>query len=77
MRRLLVLAVLSFIAFSAFSQSPKREFRGGWIHIVGNTKIKDMTTPQVKAMFTEVLDSMQSAGCNAVIFQVRPCADAF
>ena len=54
-----------------------REFRGGWIHIVGNTKIKDMSRAEVQAMFVEVLDSMQTAGCNAVIFQVRPCADAF
>ena len=54
-----------------------REFRGGWIHIVGNTKIKDMTRQEVQEMFVEVLDSMQTAGCNAVIFQVRPCADAF
>ncbi|MBQ7018082.1 MAG: family 10 glycosylhydrolase [Bacteroidales bacterium] len=54
-----------------------REFRGGWIHIVGNTQIKDMTRQQVQDMFVEVLDSMQTSGCNAVIFQVRPCADAF
>ena len=54
-----------------------REFRGGWIHIVGNTKIKDMSRQEVQDMFVEVLDSMQTAGCNAVIFQVRPCADAF
>ena len=47
------------------------------IHIVGNTKIKDMTRQQVQDMFVQVLDSMQTAGCNAVIFQVRPCADAF
>jgi len=54
-----------------------REFRGGWIHIVGNTKIKDMTRQEVQDMFVQVLDSMETAGCNAVIFQVRPCADAF
>lgn len=77
MKRVLLLAVICLVAYSAIAQSPKREFRGGWLHIVGNTKIKNMTTPQVKAMFLEALDSMQSAGCNAVVFQVRPCADAF
>ena len=84
--------VLSFIIMAMFSlqlvfamqgcssneQSIEgREFRGGWIHIVGNTQIKDMTRQQVQDMFVQVLDSMQTAGCNAVIFQVRPCADAF
>ena len=54
-----------------------REFRGGWIHIVGNTQIKDMSRQEVQEMFVQVLDSMQTSGCNAVIFQVRPCADAF
>ena len=81
---ILILAVLSFQCVGAMQgctskvqSNEGREFRGGWIHIVGNTKIKDMTRQQVQDMFVEVLDSMQTAGCNAVIFQVRPCADAF
>lgn len=57
--------------------SPKREFRGGWIHVVGNNVIKTLPTDKVKSMIIEALDSLQSTGCNAVIFQVRPTADAF
>lgn len=56
---------------------PKREFRGGWLHIVGNKTIATMTTQQVQEMFLHALDSLQLTGCNAVIFQVRPTADAF
>lgn len=57
--------------------TPKREFRGAWIHIVSNNVIRTMKTEQVQKMFIEALDSIKSAGCNAVIFQVRPTADAF
>ena len=78
---ILTAVLVSNMALSLQSCAPAqnnegREFRGGWIHIVGNTKIKDMSRQEVQDMFVEVLDSMQTAGCNAVIFQVRPCADA-
>ena len=86
MKKLLTIIVTAFVSLqfvtSLQSCAPAednagREFRGGWIHIVGNTKIKDMTRQEVQDMFVQVLDSMETAGCNAVIFQVRPCADAF
>lgn len=57
--------------------TPKREFRGAWIHIVGNQKMKTMTTEQIQKWFTGTLDTLRMAGCNAVVFQVRPQADAF
>lgn len=56
---------------------PKREFRGAWIHIVGDTKMRNMTTDQIKSWFTSTLDILKDTGCNAVVFQVRPQADAF
>ena len=69
---------LSLSAFSAQAQDlPKREFRGAWLHIVGNQKIKTMTTKEAKLWITSTLDTLQKAGCNAVLFQVRPQADAF
>lgn len=82
MKKLFILALICLAVAScsnSAAQDPKegREFRGGWIHIVGNTKIKDMSRAEVQQMFINVLDSMQSANCNAVVFQVRPCADAF
>lgn len=56
---------------------PKREFRGAWLHIVGNQKIKTMSTQEVKDWISSTLDTLQAVNCNAVIFQVRPQADAF
>ena len=73
---LLILSVIISLNICA-QDAPKREFRGGWLHIVGNNSIKDMSRAEVQDWFTEALDSMQVNGCNAVIFQVRPCADAF
>ena len=56
---------------------PKREFRGAWIHTVGNRQMRTMNVEQIKALFINTLDSLALAGCNAVVFQVRPTADAF
>lgn len=73
-----ILAAIALVACAAFAQDcPKREFRGAWLHIVGNQKIKTMTTDQVKTWITSTLDTLQSINCNAVLFQVRPQADAF
>ncbi|MEG1290148.1 MAG: family 10 glycosylhydrolase [Bacteroidales bacterium] len=68
--------VISFFCISLYG-AQKREFRGAWIHIVGNNIIRTMSTAKVQRMFVEALDSIESAGCNAVIFQIRPTADAF
>ena len=55
-------------------------FRGAWIATVANI---DWPTPEAvgdtakqQAEMTWILDSLQSLGINAVIFQVRPTADA-
>ncbi len=56
--------------------SPKREFRGAWLHIIGQSQYQNKTTEQNKAYISDQLDKLQEAGCNAVIFQVRPTADA-
>lgn len=56
--------------------SPKREFRGAWLHVIGQSQYMDMSTEKAKAYISDQLDKLQEAGCNAVIFQVRPTADA-
>lgn len=58
-------------------QYPKREFRGAWIQTAWQGQYKTMNSTQMKAYFSNMLDKFQSAGINAVIFQVRPQADAF
>jgi len=58
---------------------PKREFRGVWIATVENI---DWPSPKStadvqKKQFTDILNDHQETGINAIIFQVRPAADAF
>ncbi|MBB3186052.1 glycoside hydrolase family 10 protein [Microbacter margulisiae] len=56
---------------------PKREFRGVWIPTVGNTRFQHMTPQAIQQEWSAMLDTFQRAGINAVMFQVRPEADAF
>src|SRR6185312_8137135 len=59
---------------------PKREFRGVWIATVGNIDWPSspwLTTDQQKKELTDRLDAHQKEGINAIMFQVRPAADAF
>ncbi len=60
----------------AFGENPKREFRGAWLHVIGQSQWQNKTTAQAKAYIRDQFDKLQDAGCNAVIFQVRPTADA-
>lgn len=71
--------VACFLAtsLSASAQNPKREFRGAWMHTVGQMQYSKMTTEQNMAYLRSQLDSLQMAGVNAVVWQVRPKADAF
>jgi uncharacterized lipoprotein YddW (UPF0748 family) len=59
---------------------PKREFRGVWIATVVNLdwprNAKASTEAQKKDL-TDQLNGHQQMGLNAVMFQVRPAADAF
>ncbi len=57
--------------------NPRREFRGAWLHTVYQSQYSRLTTPQLKQYLTDQLDKLQAAGCNAILFQVRPSADAF
>lgn len=54
---------------------PKREFRGAWIQTV-NSRFRGIPAEQLKQTLISKLNSLQGAGINAIIFQVRPEADA-
>src|SRR5574344_2381948 len=79
MKRLLstLFALILAMTVCGSQELPKREFRGAWLHIVGNQKIKTMSMEQIQTWFINTLDTLQMTGCNAVIFQIRPQADAF
>lgn len=57
----------------------KREFRAAWIATVANINwpsSKNLSTQEQKNEAVRLLDLLQDANFNAVVFQVRPAADA-
>ncbi len=64
---------LTHVATSA----PKREFRGVWIHTVGQDRYRKMNSAAMKYYLSEMVRKFDEIGINALIFQVRPEADAF
>ena len=61
---------------TASERNPKREFRGAWLHVIGQNQWQDKSTEQAKAYIRDQFDKLAGTGCNTVIFQVRPTADA-
>lgn len=59
------------------SKEAKREFRGAWIQTVHQPEYAKMSVKEMKRDFVRKLNFLQQCGINAVIFQVRPEADAF
>lgn len=72
---LIVLLCLSAVMPAVSQVSPKREFRGAWLHTVSG-HYKGMSSEEMQKKLIEQLNSLQEAGINAIIFQVRPEADA-
>lgn len=63
-----------------FSQNVNREFRAVWIATVKNIdwpQKADSTSVQQKESLIKMLDFFKNLNFNAVIFQIRPAADAF
>ncbi len=67
--------------FTALSQeSVPREFRGVWVATVGNIdwpSEKNLSSYQQKKEIINLLDLFKSMNFNAIVFQIRPSADAF
>lgn len=74
---MLLLSTMSFYPAQGFCENPKREFRGAWLHTVAQTHFSQRDAQGNREYLSNQLDSMQLAGINAVIFHVRPTADAF
>lgn len=67
------------VTFSQINSTPKREFRGVWIATVANIDWPSkpgLTTDLQKAELIRILDDHQKSGMNAIMFQIRPAADA-
>lgn len=78
--RIFTLILLVSLSISVFSQTyPKREMRAFWIATVENIdwpSVKGLSTDQQKSEMIELLDQVQAWNMNAVVFQIRPDADA-
>lgn len=77
MKRFFIFLVGVIAAAALHAGSPKREFRGAWLNTIYQSQYKTLGTARCKAYLCSQLDSLRAAGINAVIFQVRPQADAF
>jgi uncharacterized lipoprotein YddW (UPF0748 family) len=77
---ILLLFGLLLGAANGNAQAPKREFRAAWIATVGNIdwpQRQGMPASEQQETFVRRLDQLKRMGCNAVIVQIRPAADAF
>jgi uncharacterized lipoprotein YddW (UPF0748 family) len=77
LKKIITLAIAAAISVAAIALNPKREFRGAWMHTVYQPQYAEKGTVELKKYLTDQLDKLQAAGVNAVLFQVRPSADAF
>jgi uncharacterized lipoprotein YddW (UPF0748 family) len=61
-------------------EPPKREFRGVWVATVANIDWPSrpgLDVERQKKELLEILDEHQKSKMNAILFQIRPAADAF
>lgn len=80
-RKITLLFAFLFLIQTVNSQIyDEREFRGAWVATVKNIdwpSSKNLDTDQQKKELIKLLDTFNSLNFNAVIFQIRPVADAF
>lgn len=76
MKKLLSIFLSLLFITSTVAQNPKREFRGAWLHVIGQSQWQKKTPEQQREYIIDQFSKLESAGCNAIIFQVRPTADA-
>ncbi len=75
-----ILFLLIFTGMEGQQDLPKREMRGVWIATVVNIDFppKDLQrSKDQKRRWTDMLDSLEDMGLNALFVQVRPVSDAF
>lgn len=76
---LLFVICYSLFVIPSYAQ-PKYEFRAAWIATVDNIdwpSKKGLSTIQQQQEFIQLVDMLKQTGMNAVVVQIRPCADAF
>lgn len=76
-RLIIAAAAVALLGGAAQAGNPKREFRGAWMHTVYQGQYAQKGTAELQSYLIDQLDKLKAAGVNAVLFQVRPSADAF
>lgn len=79
LRAVAVVLIALSLSPASTGANPKREFRGAWLHIIGQNQYMDLQqkgSEKLQAYIADQIERLHLAGCNAVIFQVRPTADA-
>lgn len=77
--KVLLVALACVFSLSASAQYKKHEMRAAWIATVANIdwpSQRNLTTIQQRAELIQILDSLRALNFNAVVFQIRPTADA-
>lgn len=81
MLRVILLFFIIIVNIKLWAQdSVPREFRGVWVATVGNIdwpSNKNLSSEEQKREIISLLDLFKSLNFNAIIFQIRPSADAF
>ena len=72
---ILLLAASAFGDVAAQS-GPKREFRGAWLPTVTGNYM-GMSENEMKSVLLQELNALENIGINAILFQIRPEADAW
>ena len=76
-RYIIATIITAATSFASIAATPKREFRGAWLNTVYQEQYAGQSTLDNQIYLCLLLDKLREAGCNAVIFQVRPQSDAF
>ena len=80
MKKYIFILFVAFLSLPLYGEVGSGFFRGAWIATVANIDwpskeaVGETQTQQSEMIW--ILDSLQSIGINAIIFQVRPTADA-
>ncbi|MDR1860414.1 MAG: family 10 glycosylhydrolase [Bacteroidales bacterium] len=80
MKRYLIFLLLATAVRGYAGDNPKYEFRGAWVATVNNIDWPSkpgLSAEEQQREAVAMLDMLQGNGINAVVFQGRPCSDAF
>ena len=69
--------LIALAAIGSMAQNAKKhEFRGAWLHIIGQSQYAKMTPEETRKYLIWQLNELKADGVNAIIWQIRPQADA-